>query len=330
MLGKTQVVDVSRLEQPQLIVVVDTEEEFDWHAEPDRNATSVNAIQYVERMQAICDDYGIVPCYVIDYAVASQPDGYQTLLDFYRAGRCDIGAHLHPWVNPPDEETINRRNTYPGNLPAALERQKLRYLCDVIVQNFGLKPTIYKAGRYGIGPNTVDTLVELGFEIDLSCCPPFDYQHDGGPDFTQISANPQWFGPSAQLLEIPVTGSYVGHFGKMSHAVYQLAEKLSSLHMTGILARLNLLDRLRLSPEGYTSDEHKKLVQFLHAQGTRTFTWSFHSPSVVPGMTPYVKSEKDLSRFLDSFRRFFDYFLGELGGVATTPTLLKSRLEALR
>lgn len=330
MLGKTQAVDVSKLDKPQLIVVVDTEEEFDWNAEPDRKATGVSAMQHIDRMQSIYDQYGIKPCYVIDYPVASKKEGYEPLVDIYRSGRCEIGAHLHPWVNPPFDEAVNRHNTYPGNLSASVERQKLQMLRDTIEQNFGFRPTTYKAGRYGIGPNTVDTLIDLGFDIDLSYCPPVDYRNDGGPDFSKTSADPLWFGPQLNMLEIPVTGAYVGRFGALSHSVYQLAEKLTALKVPGILARLNLLDRLRLSPEGFSSEEHIKITRFLYNHGVRTFTWSLHSPSVVPGMAPYVHNEKDLVRFLDSFRRFFDFFFGQLAGEASTPTQLKSRLETLR
>lgn len=330
MLGETQVVDVTKLDKPQLIVVIDTEEEFDWNAKPDRKANRVSAMQHIDRMQSIFDEYGITPCYVVDYPVASQHEGYQPLLDIYHSGRCEIGAHLHPWVNPPYDEPISRHNTYPGNLPASIERQKLQMLRDIIEQNFGFRPTTYKAGRYGIGPNTIDTLSELGFDIDLSYCPPVDYRSDGGPNFSQTTADPLWFGPQAKMLEIPVTGAYVGQFGRLSHSIYQIAERFSMLRVPGILARLNMLDRLRLSPEGFSSDEHLKITRFLYDQGLRTFTWSLHSPSVVPGMTPYVHNDKDLAKFLDSFRRFFDFFFEQLSGEASTPKQLKIRLETLR
>ena len=53
---------------------------------------------------------------------------------------------------------------------------------------------------------------------------------------------------------------------------------------------------------------------------------SFHSPSVVPGCTPYVGSESELEGFLDCFRRYFDFFFGELGGVTMTPVELRDHL----
>ena len=84
-----------------------------------------------------------------------------------------------------------------------------------------------------------------------------------------------------------------------------------------------------LSPEGYSSEEHIRLTRALFDRGIRTFTWSFHSPSVVPGNTTYVETEAQLQVFLDRFRRFFDFFFNELGGQASTPSLLRKQLEAM-
>lgn len=313
---------------PQLLVVVDTEEEFDWHASPRRENTGVQALAALDRVQDIFNEYGIKPCYVVDYPVTSQVEGYRLLKQYYLAGQCDIGAHLHPWVNPPFDEPLSTVNMYPGNLVPDLERAKLRVLRDTIADTFGMQPRIYKAGRYGFGPHTERSLRHLGFDIDLSVCPPVDYRADGGPDYRDFGAQPFWFG-NDQLLEIPVTGAFVGWAGPVSHHVFEWAQRLKLMRAPGILSRLSAVDRLMLSPEGFTHKEHRKVTEHLLAQGVRTFTWSFHSPSVLPGNTPYVRTERDLTVFLDSFRRYFDYFFDELGGEATTPTQLKQRMEAL-
>ena len=163
--------DLTGIEQPALLVVIDTEEEFDWSAGYSRANTAVSSMRHLERIQRIFDEYGILPTYVIDYPVASQPDGYRILQHIHADKRCVIGAHLHPWVNPPFQEPVNTRNSFPGNLPRELERDKLRALGEVIGDKFGAPPVIYKAGRYGIGPNTEGILEELGYEADLSVCP---------------------------------------------------------------------------------------------------------------------------------------------------------------
>lgn len=315
---------------PQLIVVIDTEEEFNWSSQPDRNANSVTAMEKIYRVQNIFDEYQMKPCYVIDYAVASQQTGYAPLLEIFNQGNCEIGAHLHPWVNPPFEEELNFYNTYPGNLGKQLEYSKLKHLKEQIQKVFDFSPLIYKAGRSGIGQNTTEIMSQLGFNIDLSICASYNYQADGGPDFSDAQVNPFWFGPENDMLEIPLSTAFVGTAGQYSKNIYHLAQNFNFIKAQGILSRLNIVDRLMLSPEGYTTKEHIKLTKFLYNKGIRTFTWNFHSPSVVPGMTTYTQNKKELTVFLDSFRYFFDFFFTKLNGTATTPTQLKKKLETFK
>ncbi len=314
---------------PQLIVVVDSEEEFDWSSEPNRDEANVSAMTQIDRIQEIFDAYEIKPCYLVDYPVVDKLEGYSPLQNIFNKGKCEIGAHLHPWVNPPFNETVNHHNMYPCNLPKNLEMQKLKKLTDKIEGVFKQRPVIYKAGRYGFGANTTQILKELGYQIDLSFCPPVDYTKDGGPDYSRTHAEPCWLDYDKSLLEIPVTGGFVGIAGRFSRHIYHIADQLTQFKLPAILARMGIVDRLMLSPEGFTAHEHIKLTQFLYSQGVRTFTWSFHSPSLVPGFTPYVRNEKDLQQFLDSFQQYFDFFFQQLKGTASTPIQLKTQMEQL-
>ena len=110
-----------RLDKPLLLVLIDTEEEFDWSRPHDRASVGTSSIAAQTRAQAIFDRHGIRPIYCIDYPVAET--GYGLLRELHAEAKCDIGAHLHPWVNPPHDEPLTNRNSYPGNLPRALERE---------------------------------------------------------------------------------------------------------------------------------------------------------------------------------------------------------------
>jgi hypothetical protein len=328
-LNSRQAITLDSDQPPQLIVVIDTEEEFEWDKPVDRNSTSVVAMQYIYRVQDIFDNYGITPCYVIDYPIASQEEGYMPLLDIYKDKRCEIGAHLHPWVTPPEEEELVPENTYPGNLEKSLEYEKIKNLTDIIRQNFGFQPIIYKAGRYGFGANTESILKQLGYQIDLSYCPSFNHGNDGGPDYSDAHAEPFWFDDDRKLLEIPISGSFVGIAGTASKSLFNLAQNYKKFKLPGILSKLGVVDRLVLSPEGYSHEEHVKITRHLYHKGVRTFTWSFHSPTVMPNTTPYVNNEQDVKKFLDSFHQYFDFFFNTMSGVATTPTKLKSQLDSV-
>jgi len=311
--------------KPILLVVIDTEEEFDWKKPVNSSNCAVGHMDYLDRCQDIFNEYNIVPCYVVDYPIVSQQAGCRLLKKFHSAGQCEIGAHLHPWVNPPFAEGALAAQSYPGNLPFDLELEKMRVLKSLVDTEFGQNTKVYKAGRHGFGPNTEHILQLLGFEIDVSVSPPVDYSQDGGPDYTHYTAHPFWFGQN-RLLELPMTGAFVGNAGRYSPDVYKLAQTLKKMRVPGILSRLNVVDRLVLSPEGFNQREHRKLTEALFKTGSRVFTWSFHSPSLVPGHTMYVKNDKELTQFLGEFRRFFDFFFGELAGVSSTPTKIREIL----
>lgn len=314
----------------RLVVVIDTEEEFDWSGDFSRANTAVTTMRSIDRVQAIFDRYGIKPVYVVDYPIVTHSDGYEVLQEIHSSGRCEIGAHLHPWVSPPYEEDVTRHNSFPGNLPHRLEAEKLRRLRDGIADRFGAAPTVYKAGRYGVGQHTAQTLVDLGFDVDLSVCPFMDYSHEGGPDFSHSSFHPYWVQRPA-LLEIPLTVGFSGALRRWGDSVHRVASSRlgAACRSVGILARTGLLNKVWLSPEGFLSSEHIALTKALFADGLRVFSFAFHSPSVVPGHTPYVRSQDDLDTFLSRCERFFDFFMGTLGGRPSTPHQLKREFLGL-
>lgn len=311
---------------PQLMVVIDTEEEFNWRQPVKREHTSVEHMEMLDCIQSIFNEYKIAPCYVVDYPIVTQEIGNRLLKQYHQQGQCEIGAHLHPWVNPPFTEELSPANTYPGNLPIACERDKLTQLKAEIDACFSQNTTIYKAGRYGFGRNTEQVLLDLGFEIDLSVCPPVDYRADGGPDYRAYTDKPFW-AANKRLLELPVSGGFVGLAGRQSVAFFELCQRLRFLKAPAIASRLGMVDRLLLSPEGFSFKEHKMLTKHLFQQGSRLFTWSFHSSSIVPGHTVYVQNQRQLQNFLDSFRRYFDFFFNEMHGQPSTPTRIKQHLE---
>lgn len=317
-------------EPPYVLAIIDAEEEFDWDLPPPPTA-SVKNLRNQERAQEILTRFGVVPTYAIDYPVASRPEGYKPLREFLQDGYCEIGAHLHPWVNPPVEEDFNWRNSYPGNLERRLERAKLIRLTQTIEANFGRRPVLYRAGKYGLGPHTFETLVELGYRIDCSILPYADLSHDGGPDFTRCGGEPAWVGPGRRLLELPVSTGVIGRMANGDPDRYRRAFSMGAvrLRVPGLLAHLRLLDRIRLTPEISSLNEAKRLTDALIGKGERVFVISYHSSSLRIGETSYVRSAADLSTFLAWLEGFLEFFFAKHNGRAATPTFIADRAQAL-
>ena len=316
---------------PRIIAIVDTEEEFDWSAPFDRRATGVEHMRRIGELQAVFDRHGLRPLYAIGTPIATQDLAVEALRPIVADGRALIGAHLHPWVTRPLTEEVNPRNSYPGNLPEALEAAKIHTLTGEIEAAFGIRPVIYKAGRYGVGPNTFAIIERLGYQVDVSPMPPFDYSNQGGPNFSRHGNSPRWTGPAGSVLSIPNSGGFVGLLARPGLAWIgdvALAPLARRLRLPGVLARLGLLERIALSPEGHTFEEMCRLVRFLMASGQDLFALCLHSPSVAPGHTPYVRDEAEQVAFLARLDRFLGWFRTELGGIPDDPLHVHALMQA--
>lgn len=317
---------------PELAIVVDTEEEFDWTKPFDRACTATTSIPAQARAHELYDRLGIRPTYVVDYPVATNPQSAAFLRALREEGRAEIGAHLHAWVTPPHDEQVTTRNSYQGNLPPGLEQAKIARLTDAVEEAVGARPTIFKAGRHGFGPETARHLVSLGYTIDCSLLPHHDLGGDGGPDFTRASDQPHWLASAPDLLEIPVTTGFFGRAAGLGPHLKGLFDNPAAarLHLPGMLARAGLVARSRLSPEGISAAEQRRLLQRLVARGRRTFCLVYHSPSLAPGHTPYVRTPEDLTLFLERIEDTLTFFRDSLGGRFTTLTQVHARMSAER
>jgi glycosyltransferase involved in cell wall biosynthesis len=312
------------LARPHLCVVVDTEEQFDWQGPVSRHNVAVSAIGALPLAQTLFARYGLRPAYLLDHPIVTSPLGRDLIGGWRAAGLCEIGAQLHAWVNPPHVEEVSVANSFAGNLPPGLERQKLEVLTDGIAEAFGEAPRIYKAGRYGLGPSTATTLERLGYAVDTSVLPHTDLRFKLGPDLRCFGPQPFLFGEARQLLQLPVTRGFIGHAPALGAAIFPLVEGEAALpsRARGALARTGVVDRVTLTPEGISLAQMKALTRALMARGQRVFVMSFHSPSLEPGHTPYVVDAATRAAFLARIEAYLEFFFGELGGAATTPLAL--------
>jgi hypothetical protein len=289
----------------RFLLTVDTEEEFDWSRPLSREGYGLGHLPELARFQAFCESEGVVPVYLLDWPVAQSPVAAEILRGPLSAGKAEVGVQLHPWVNPPFEEQVTPHNSFAGNLPVELERAKFHALRDAIEQNFATAPAIYRAGRYGVGPNSAAMLAEGGIAIDTSVRANFDYSPGEGPDFRRHPLAPYWLDDAEKLLELPLTTVFWGMLRRQGPWLYPKLAELSLLR--AILARAGLLERISLTPEGVTVDEAIRGIDIALDDGLPVLVLSFHSPSLQAGHTPYVRDEDDVDSLYDWWRRVFAY-----------------------
>lgn len=294
----------ARLKLPEpigrrFVILADAEEEFDWNKPLQRMATSTEAIKALPEANRFFTERGCVPTYLVDWPVVSNVQSAATMRRMVEEGACEIGSQLHPWVNPPFEETVTAANSYAGNLPPDLEAAKLEMLTAKIEAETGVRPIVYRAGRYGVGPNTASLLARLGYRLDVSVRASFNYHAQGGPDFSRHPIWPWTVGPS--LSELPLTATNTGILrDRIGYNDFAPAR--------GFLARTGLFDRVPLTPEGVRLHDALIAIRQLLETDHQLFSLSFHTPTVVPGHTPYVRNASDLKKFWAWWDGVFDLF----------------------
>lgn len=307
----------------RFLLTVDTEEEFDWSQPLKRSGHSLETIPRLRKFQQFCERQGVVPVYLIDYPIATSALAADILREPIAQGKAEVGVQLHPWVSPPHDEEVTQYNSFAGNLPPALELAKLKNLRSTIEQNFGAQPLIYRAGRYGVGPNTARFLSEVGIAIDTSVRSRFDYSAGGGPNFGDLPLQPWWIGEPGGLMELPLTTVFQGALRQWGNAIYPRLWRIP--RMRGVLARLGLLDRIPLTPEGVGIAEALRGIDIAAAEDVPILVFSFHSPSLSPGFTPYVREADDLDHFYDWWRQAF----ARLAEHGVKPTTVKEIMQSV-
>lgn len=308
----------------RFLVTVDTEEEFDWNQPISRDGYSLDHLPHMRRFQAFCEDHGIAPLYLVDWPIVNSRMAVDVLGHAIASGRAEVGVQLHPWVNPPFEEVVSQHNSFTGNLPKDLQQAKFTSLRDAIEENFGVVPLIYRAGRYGLGRDTTQILQDGGIAIDSSVRSKFDYSAEGGPDYRAHPLKPYWVDDGHNLLELPLTSVFWGMLRRQGDWLYPALWRMPKLR--GLLSKLCLLERIPLTPEGVSVEEAIRGIDIALDDGLPLLVFSFHSPSLHPGHTPYVHNESDLEALYDWWERCFSY-LKQRGVEPTSVSTIMDSVE---
>ena len=283
----------------RFVIFADAEEEFDWKKPLQRTTTSTETIRALPEANKFFTQRGVVPTYLVDWPVVANPFSANIMRQMAAESACDIGTQLHPWVNPPFQEQVTASNSYAGNLAPELEAAKIQTLTEKIERDIGVRPNVFRAGRYGVGANTARILVHLGYRLDVSVRSLFDYRAEGGPDF---SIHPIWpWSLGHGLSALPLTAANTGMLRNII--------KLNSFAPTrGLLARTGLFDRVPLTPEGVRLHDAVIAIRQLLDTDIQLFSLSFHTPTLVPGNTPYVRTDSDLKKFWAWWDGIFNLF----------------------
>jgi hypothetical protein len=297
------------------IITVDVEADGAWSYDSIRQVTVEN-LQRLPRFQELCDRFGMKPTYLCTWEVAKHHD-FRAMVEWQRQGRAEIGAHLHPWTNPPFS-TAGARDFDPAEYPAyPLElsldhfHAKMARLTELIAERSGRAPTSYRAGRWGMAAAHVPILVELGYIVDCSVTPLVNRQRNPGirvpgPDYRTAPVVPYRLSPhdlctpgTSALLEVPMTIVQPRALLRRSLLARNGYDLLKKMRASGVLHRLVGTEPTWLRP--YPRNSAKMLREVL-AVATEmrlpVVEMMLHSSELLPGASESYATEVEVERQL--------------------------------
>lgn len=300
---------------PLLVVVsIDTEED-NW--EPTRDDIRVTNIRALPSLQRTFEAFGVRPTYFTSYHVATAPSSAAIMRDIGLSGKAEIGGHLHPWNTPPMREAMQPRHTTMKNLPEALQEEKLHVLTETVEAITGTRPRSFRAGRYGIGAAGGGLLARCGYNVDSSVTPFLDWRrYDDGPNYRHAPLSvyrpsldditkPALHGP---IVEVPLSIGYTRRpFTRWSQRHDRfVTSRIGPISLASLAYRSRFLRKVQLSFETDGVRDMLILTRQLVAEGVRCLHLTWHSPSMVEGLSPFTRRAADRHRFRANIDRYFD------------------------
>jgi hypothetical protein len=270
-----------------------------------------------ERLQPLFERFGAKPTYLLSPELLRDAASVERLTSLQG---CELGAHLHVELAEPGATEPEVTNAVQRDFAADVERAKLFWLTSAFGDAFGRPPRSFRAGRFGVGANTVGILEELGYSVDSSVTPHVDWSHVS-PGLCFTNAPEQPYHPArddpsrrgdGSLLEVPVTIR---------------PPRLGALPFVG-----PWLERRWLRPTKNAGGELLAIARETIAEARRADSGApvvlnamLHNVEVVAGMSPYAATESEARRILDRLAALLDFARTEgvvSVGLADVPELL--------
>lgn len=304
-----------------LIVTVEVEEDMpEWRVQAQ---TTTRNLQALPTFQAMCERLGVRPTYLCTWPAVVRPE-CAALGAWSRAGRCEVGADLHPWVTPPFDANENRLvATPPNKLGFAALQAKIAALTSAVRESMGVTPRSFRAAGGGLNGACLQAIERHGYEVDCSVAPLTDGRPHGGVDHRAAPDVPYF--PDRQLvdrrgsspvLEVPLS---VGFDRVLPELVARsIVGVPAGLHLSDVVARLGGGERITLQPVHHPMEALCRLAEVLVARDVPTLHLSLRSSELVAGASGGPRTEEEARHHLEKTERVLAYAVHTLGAIPRT------------
>ncbi|MDP5031415.1 MAG: polysaccharide deacetylase family protein [Paraglaciecola sp.] len=294
------------------VLSVDTEEEWDWSGEFPQKNFSIDNVFRLSDFQHLCNDLGVKPTYFIDYAVAENDKAAAVFKQPEFKENCEIGAHLHPWCNPPYFGHVSDKESHVVNLPIEQVEQKLASLVKLLSSQFGEQPRSFRTGRWGIDAKVMRLLTKYNFTLDSSVYPFWQNEYfscHGAPErpyWPNLNAPLQEDNQQKLIFELPVTAGFNHKNSSLCEKAYRMMEHptLRWTRITGVAWRTKLLRKSYLSPELFDVPQLLDLSKSALANGTQVLHMFMHSSSLIDNNNSLVGNRDAYKYITEAIRSY--------------------------
>lgn len=278
------------------IITVDTEGDnlWSWH---EGQPISTRNTEFIPKFQDLCEEFGFAPTYLTNYEMAMDSKWVQYGSAKARAGKCEIGMHLHAWNSPPDFPLRKAAggNAYITEYPEEIIDAKVGYMVRLLSNRFEIPITSNRSGRWATNDAYFHALKRHGIIADCSVTPGIDlsalagYSENCGNDYRKAPAAPYEVIPG--LVEVPMT----------TRKIYSpVGIKLKTRLRNAVMGKELWFRPMQLSV--YV----KKLIDIVEKEHKCDYMeYMIHSSELMPGGSPYFKDEAAAERLFCDMRQLF-------------------------
>lgn len=239
-----------------------------------------------ERLHPLFQRYAAKPTYLLSAEVMRDERSVNWLRKI--SDQAELGSHLHGEFVDPDAFVPVVTSAFQRDYPLEIERLKMANLTALFCDTFDRSPRAYRAGRFGLGANSLEILQSQGYWVDCSVTPYADWGNVGGPSFRGAPTQPYWphyeqperprsSALPTDLLEVPVT---------------MRPSRFAALPFVGRHVSGRWLRPTWGSADSLLSVAKQEIERSaLAGRQLIVLNCMFHNVEVVPGVSPYAGNE---------------------------------------
>lgn len=307
------------------VITIDTEGDNIWKrvtTSSGMREIGVDNAKYIKRFQLLCNKYGFIPTYLVDYEMAYAEPFVSQAREWLQEKKCEIGMHMHAWNTPPIYDLpFNRKghNPFAGEYPRKILWEKMKLMTNVLENNFQVSPMSHRGGRWYIDSWYVQALLKLGYLVDCSITPGVSWNKTigntkYGPDYRKYPTN-------VFMLEKNKKGK--GNIKKGTKGIIEIPPTIIS---SPLEKRINNIlqdpmnmkkiwnEKIWLRPNGTNLKEMLYIVE--QTKHREYIEFMLHSSELMPGGSPTFKTKKSIELLFQDLENLFSEIAKDRSGIS--------------